>query len=108
MQRRPSKDDLLVILERHRGRAAGVTAELLAQLLGCSTRIVRKLVTELREDSIAVCGHPESGYFIAETPEDIEDTCRFLRSRAMHSLVLEAKLRGLPFADLVGQLRLKT
>jgi hypothetical protein len=55
-----------------------------------------------------VCGHPATGYFIASNREELEETCQFLRSRAMHSLVLEAKLRGLPLADLVGQLRLKT
>ena len=105
---RPTKTDLEVLLQGHIGRERGVTAEALAARLDCSRRHVRKLVTELREDGRALCGHPDAGYFIAATREEIEETCAFLRSRAMRSLVLEAKLRGLPLADLVGQLRLRT
>ena len=112
MHARPSKTDLLAVLQSHRGRDRGVTAAYLAAVLNLplasGMRTVRDLVTELRNDSIAVCGHPASGYFIAETREELEETCQFLRSRAMHSLTLESKLRGLPLADLVGQLRLKT
>jgi biotin operon repressor len=104
----PTKTDLHVVLERHVGRERGVTAAALAQALGCAERTVRELITELRNDGRAVCGHPASGYFIAATAEEIEETCQFLRARAMHSLVLEAKLRRMPLADLVGQLRLKT
>ena len=109
---RPTKTELQVILERHIGRENGVTAAWLAGALGLplssGTRLVRELVTELRMGGIAICGHPASGYFVAATAQELEETCQFLRSRAMHSLVLEAKLRGLPLADLVGQLRLKT
>ncbi len=109
---RPTKSDLQVLLERHIGRSRGVTAAYLAGLLNLplasGMRTVRELITELRQDGVAVCGHPASGYFIAQTQAELEETCRFLRSRAMHSLVLESKLRGLPLADLVGQLRLKT
>lgn len=105
---KPSKTALQLVLERRIGRASGITAEQLAGVLGTNERTVRELITELRTDGVAVCGHPASGYFIAATREELEETCQFLRSRAMHSLVLEAKLRGLPLADLVGQLRLKT
>jgi hypothetical protein len=108
---RPGKTELHVILQAHIGRARGVSAAFLAGALGLpfsAVREVRWLITELREDGVAVCGHPASGYFIAETKEELEETCAFLRARAMHSLALESKLRGMPLADLVGQLHLKT
>lgn len=104
----PTKTDLHVVLERHVGRERGITAAALAQILGCPARTVRDLVTELRMDGRALCGHPASGYFYAATKEELEQTCAFLRSRAMHSLMLLAKLRGMPLADLVGQLHLPT
>lgn len=107
-ERRPTKTDLLVVLQSHRGRENGVTAAALAASLGCNARVIRELVTELRMDEIAVCGHPATGYFIAATDAELEETCAFLRSRAMHSLVLESRLRRRPLADLIGQLRLKT
>lgn len=105
---RPNKTNLHILLEAHVGRDKGITAARIAQILACPERTVRELVTELRTDGVAVCGHPADGYFIAATREELEDTCAFLRSRAMHSLVLEAKLRGMPLADLVGQLHLPT
>lgn len=105
---RPTKTDLQVLLERHIGRDRGITAAAIAQALGCPERTVRELITELRMDGRAVCGHPASGYFMAATKEELEETCAFLRSRAIHSLVLLAKLRHMPLADLVGQLHLPT
>lgn len=100
------KARVLAELMRHLGREKGVNARELAQGLGMALREVRFAVTELRLEGIAVCGTPETGYFIAATPEELEETCNFLRSRAMHSLVLESKLRKLPLLELLGQIRL--
>ena len=103
-----TKHDLQAVLARHVGKFSGVTASTLAATLDIPARAVRHLVTELREDGVAVCGHPGTGYFIAANNEELEATCAFLRSRAMHSLQLESTLRHVPLPDLLGQLRLKT
>lgn len=108
MSERATRHHLLRALSGSVGRDNGKSCAALALALGIPERGVRDLVTELREQGIAVCGKPNTGYFIAETAAELEETCAFLRSRAMHSLVLEAKLRNLPLADLVGQLRLPT
>lgn len=100
--------DLLAVLQGHVGRKRGASVQLLAHRLDTTARHVRQLVTDLRNDGVAVCGHPHDGYYIAETPEELEQTCKFLRSRALHSLTLEAKLRKVPLADLLGQMKLKT
>lgn len=104
----PTKDMLLALLAKHIGREAGVTAEQIAGALGTNARVVRDLVTELRLDGRAVCAHPATGYFIARTPEELEETLAFLRSRAMHSLTVLAAMQRQTLGDLVGQLRLKT
>ena len=101
----PTKHDLLAVLMRHQGRNNGITAEQLAAQLGCDARHMRTLVSALRTEGVAVCGHPSDGYYIAVTPEELEDTCSFLRSRAMHSLTLESKLRNVALGELLGQLR---
>jgi len=108
MGRPATKADLVMLLEAHIGRDRGVTAKAITEALQTTERTVRELVTELRLEGIAVCGTPTDGYFIAATAEELEETCAFLRSRAMHSLVLESKLRHVPLPDLIGQLRLKT
>lgn len=104
----PTVHDLVRALSARIGRARGVSALALAGQLACTERQVRRLVTQARTDGIAVCGRPRSGYFIAATAQELEDTCRFLRARAMRSLQLEARLRRVPLPDLIGQLRLRT
>lgn len=105
-----TKSDLLASLAQNgnSGAQRGVTARRLCARLGCHERHVRTLITELREDGIAVCGTPRDGYYIAAVASEIEDTCKFLRARAMKSLLLEARLRRVPLPELLGQLRLET
>lgn len=105
---RAGKHDLAAVLSRHIGKDNGVTATALAAALGTTPRAVRHLITELREDGTAVCGHPSSGYFIAANDAELQATCAFLRARAMHSLTLESKLNKIPLPDLLGQLKLPT
>lgn len=95
-------------LQFHIGHRYGISAKVLAEQLDIPERRLRHLISELRENGVAVCGTPETGYYIAETKDELEQCCAFLRSRALHSLTIESKLRGIPLADLVGQLKLPT
>lgn len=99
---------VLAALTVRQGKANGTGARELAQMVGLSERDLREAISELRMEGIAVCGHPRTGYFIAATAEELDETCAFLRDRAMHSLTLESKLRHVPLPELLGQLRLKT
>jgi hypothetical protein len=110
-----SRDQVLHALSRHIGSGNGVPVALLVMEITfeglrneADERRVRALVSELREEGVAICAHPSRGYYIAECPEDLLECCRFLRARAMHSLVLESRLRKIPLPELLGQLRLKT
>ena len=87
---------------------ARTRAEALAALLCVTERQLRALISEAREQGVAICATPETGYYIATEPDEIERCCAFLRSRAMHSLRLEAQLRRIPLPDLIGQLHLPT
>lgn len=103
-----TRTDLLAYLAHHVGAANGATCAAIAGNLHTDERRVRALISELREEGVAVCGHPSTGYYIARTPEELERSCQFLRSRAMHSLHLEARLRRIPLPELLGQLHLET
>lgn len=103
-----SKHDLFSILALRVGAHNGVSVDALARQLDTQPRHVRSLVSDLRMDGIAVCGTPKTGYYIAATPEEMEETCQFLRNRAMHSLQLESRLRNIPMPDLLGQIHLNT
>lgn len=99
---------LITLLSHHIGAQNGLTAARIASMLGITMRRVRFLVSELREEGTAVCGTPQTGYYIAATPEELEETCQFLRGRAMRSLMLESRLRKVALEDLIGQMRLRT
>ena len=99
---------VLAALSIRQGKLNGITGADLAQILELKEREIRHAISALREEGIAVCGHPREGYYIAATAEELEATCAFLRDRAMHSLLLESRLRKLPLRELLGQIRLGT
>lgn len=95
-------------LAPHCGRAQGIKGELLASGMGVHPRTLRSLISAARADGAAICGKPETGYFIAITPAEIDETCAFHRKRALHELHQEAQLRRIPLPVLLGQLHLHT
>lgn len=97
-----------LLATRHAGQANGIGAEPLAAQLSVSERVLRMLITAAREDGVAISATPDTGYYMAQTPHELEHCCQFLRSRAMRSLHLEAQLRRIPLPDLLGQLHLPT
>lgn len=101
-----SKHQLLNLLSRHQGCEAGIGARALATELAIPQRQLRKLVSECREEGIAICGHPATGYFMATTPEELQQTCAFLEHRAMHSLRRLSRMKKVSLPDLMGQLML--
>lgn len=103
-----STEKVLSLMQKHVGRNNGISASMIARLLDKPERAVRTHISELREEGIAICGTPATGYFIASTPEEIEEVCQFLHARAMHSLHLVSRLRKIPLPDLIGQMHLKT
>jgi hypothetical protein len=106
---------VLTELSHHIGQANGIhVRDLVARITGQlvtsepQERKVRQIITDLRMDGAHICGHPSSGYYMAETPEELEHTLQFLRSRAISSLTLESRMRRISMPELLGQLNLKT
>jgi predicted DNA-binding transcriptional regulator YafY len=97
--------ELLNILSAHRGRAHGIHVVQLVQRTGKPARLLRRLISDLRTEGVAICGKPTTGYFIAETSEELDEFCiKYLEARAMHSLKLSSRLRKIPLPVLAGQL----
>jgi len=110
---RDTQDQLLALLinvmtTQHKGRKRGVRAAHLAAQTGISERSLRKLISDAREQGVAIVGTPDTGYYVAETVAEFEECCQFLRSRALHSLKLEARMRKITLPALLGQLNLNT
>lgn len=104
----PTNNNILAVLSRHIGKGNGITVKTLVLAVGISARSIRHAISDLREEGHAICGTPTDGYYIAATPEELEHTCQFLHSRALHSLTLESRLRKIPLVDLLGQMHLPT
>ncbi len=110
-------DELLAVLRLHIGEERGASVDdLVAEIWpirdvqrdAAAARRIRELVVELRKEGHHICAHPASGYFIAQTPEELDRTCLFLYERAMTSLSQIAAMKRISLPDLRGQLRLPT
>jgi len=97
-------------MTRHRGKARGITVHQLAsEITGqpgsqAVERQIRHLVVELRKKGIPICACPSHGYYLAETKEELQETLKHLRDRALTSLQQVRGLRRGAMPDLAGQL----
>jgi hypothetical protein len=96
------------LLGNHRGAGNGIHVRQLALKALITERAVRQAVTDLRMQGVSVCGTPDTGYFLATSAAELGPTLQFIRSRALKSLLLEARLRKVALPDLIGQLRVPT
>lgn len=114
MQNEISQATVQQALSRHIGIALAVHGrELVYEITGVQDdpallRQLRHVIEALRRDGAHVCGTPTSGYFMAETPEELNQTCEFLHDRAMTTLSQVAAMKNVSLPDLRGQLKLPT
>lgn len=101
-----SKNRLLNAMSKHQGGDNGITADALAASLQISPRQLRKLISDAREDGIAICGRPSTGYYMPTTPEELAESCAFLEHRALKSLRLLSRMKKVSMPALLGQLNL--
>lgn len=90
------------------GAANGQSANTLAFTLDTTPRAIRNLADELIGEGTPVCAHPKTGYYIAQSQEEVNETCEWLKSRALHGLKKVSQLRaayhGTPDIDPLDQL----
>ena len=92
----------------HLGKANGVSAEMLAAKLHMPERLLRALVSQARSNGLPISATPSTGYYVAQTAAELQESIDFLRSRAMNSLVIARQLRCIPMPALQGQQTLPT
>ena len=105
--------NVLAALARHIGAGQGIRGDrLVAEILGehdaAAERHLRQVVTTLRLEGHHVCARPETGYFLAATAEELDETIEFLYDRALASLSQIARMKRISLPDLRGQLHLPT
>lgn len=108
-----SHSQVLIELERHSGAVNGIhvrdlVQRITGQLINAESleRKVRDCIVELRMQGHPICGHPSTGYYLAATEEELNDSCEFLYQRAMTSLTQISRLKQRALPDFRGQLGL--
>ena len=106
-----NKAQVLAEVQRHNGREQGVhirdlVARILNSMLGgeAAERKVRDFIQELRLEKYPICAHPESGYFMAETDKELNETCAFLLARADTTVAQVAAMKNREAPDLYDAL----
>lgn len=102
-----TKDQVLSELKLHVGRENGIhVRDLVARITNSIApapaleRSVRDLIVELRMDQHQVCAYPASGYYMAATPQELNETCIFLLERASTTVDQVAAMKGRFAPDL--------
>ena len=100
------------LCSNHMGHKKAVSVCVLVQeILGypgsaADERRVRSVVAKLRMYAYPICAHPNKGYFMGETEEEIKETCNYLYRRAMTSLQQVSGLTRRALPDIKGQMGL--
>jgi len=74
------------------------------------SRPLREVITSLRKQGVPICSTPSQvggGYYMASTGSEREDYCRRLNRRAMHALVMEARIRKMNLPQMLQQMALQ-
>lgn len=115
MTQQITPSQVLTELSHHIGKDNGIhvrdlVARITGQLLVSEQleRKVRQVVTDLRMEGHHVCAHPASGYFMAASADELNETCEFLYERAMTGLTQVSRMKQISLPDLRGQLHLPT
>jgi predicted DNA-binding transcriptional regulator YafY len=98
--------ELLNLLQAHKGRAKGIKCAALAAQAGITERQARKLISDLRFDGCAVVGTPESGYYLADSADEVTEFTEFHWHRIRHSMAIVSRVTKQSIPALMGQLSL--
>lgn len=91
----------------HIGQARGIHVADLARTLALEPRTIRFVVSAAREVGEPICATPKHGYYLAQTPDELQETVDFLISRALCSLHYASRLSKRPLLQLMGQMQLE-
>jgi hypothetical protein len=111
------KARLLMLMPQHIGKSKTIgMGELFEAVFGepyahriNDTKRLRRIITSLRQEGVPICSSASrfsGGYYLASAGSELADYCGKLRRQGLRKLWLEASIRKISLAELVGQLRL--
>lgn len=106
---------ILRFLEAHQGKGFEISREDLVKKINgdaplifqTGERKVRITIKHLTTQHGFAIGSNHAGYFMAVTPQEIEEVCKYYDGYGLSSLFVSAKLRKIEMKDYLGQLSLR-
>ncbi len=103
----PEEALIVSLLASHRGKDSAVKAQVMEERFNMSNVEVRKTIRHLIDFHGMCIGSSGAGYFMAETPDEIDAVTRSLRHRGISSLARAAKLQKAAVEEVFNQARLE-
>ena len=109
---------LLKIITGHVGKTGMIgMGELYTKVFGepwahriNDTRRLRRIITDLRREGVPICSvaaNPGGGYYLSSAGSELTEYLGKLRAQGIRKLALEAHLRRMSLAELLGQAQLE-
>ncbi len=110
----PLEATIMGVLDGHKGQENSVSKKELVDrvnqhwpLSSLDERVIRKTIKHLVEYHGKWIGSSPKGYFMVQTDIELMGVCKYYRGYGLSALHVEAKLRKISLASLLGQLGLE-
>lgn len=105
-------DQILTIIKEHRGRGNAISYKEIARLVDRHPRTVREAVAELVFQFGQPIGtnydHDAGGYYLITAAYELDETYEKLRGHGIRILKRAADLKGISYAEMLGQIKIAT
>ena len=105
---------ILRILEAHQGKDFAISRKELVDKINdpepqfpTNEREIRETIKHLVTQHGQRIGSCSKGYFMIETDQELIEACKYYHGYALSLLYVEARLRNMNLAELLGQLSLE-
>lgn len=98
---------ILTLLEDHRGRENAITGSIIARCAGIPYDRVREIISHLVTTHNYLLGSYSRGYYMIVDSQEVDETCRSLRHRAISILYRAARIKKQSVEEIFHQARIE-
>jgi hypothetical protein len=103
----PEEREVWNVLSMCRGRALAILGPEIEALTGISYKRVQKVINDLRCHHAKLIGSGTCGYYIPQTPTEMDAVIHYIEGRAIMALYTLSKIKKTSIEDVFGQARMK-
>jgi hypothetical protein len=94
------------VLSMCRGRDMAILGPEIERLTGIGYKRVQKVINDLRCHHAKLIGSGTCGYFLPQTPEEMDAVVRYIRDRAIMALYTLSRIQRTSIEEVFGQVAL--